>query len=219
LQVSISDAIVAQCSVPPSEPANSAFFRLSAIGRIERSTALLSSSMRPSSMKRVPPNARAHSGWPRDYGDSAQIAAAASQTSMNSKSLRIFRNRVKPRIKNIPLPPLAKSPLSLRPSTPARGAYRDRHGRGVGCGGRSGVGRDRGRRAGSPVSDPTSRRRPAFQGLRLFFSSDGISPIGVAGEGAAYGEVVWFWHPLLMSSQRRRVGLTGLRQISIRWRR
>jgi hypothetical protein len=35
----------------------------------------------------------------------------------------------------------------------------------------------------------------------------GISPFGVAVEGAAYGEVVWFWHPLLMSSQRRRVGL------------
>jgi hypothetical protein len=41
-------------------------------------------------------------------------------------------------------------------------------------------------------------------------SSVGISPVGVAGEGAAYGEVVWFWHPWLMSSQRRRVGPTGL---------
>ena len=39
----------------------------------------------------------------------------------------------------------------------------------------------------------------------------GILPVGVAGEGAAYGEVVWFWHPLLMSSQRRRVGPTGLK--------
>ena len=39
----------------------------------------------------------------------------------------------------------------------------------------------------------------------------GISPIGGAVEGAAYGEVVWFWHPLLMSSQRRRVGPTGLK--------
>jgi hypothetical protein len=34
---SISEATVAQCSAPPSEPANSAFFRLSAIGRMERS--------------------------------------------------------------------------------------------------------------------------------------------------------------------------------------
>jgi len=39
----------------------------------------------------------------------------------------------------------------------------------------------------------------------------GISPVGVAGEGAAYGEVVWFWHPWLMSSRRRRVGPTGLK--------
>jgi hypothetical protein len=31
-------------------------------------------------------------------------------------------------------------------------------------------------------------------------------------EVAAYGEVVWSWHPLLMSSRRRRVGPTGLRQ-------
>jgi hypothetical protein len=37
LQVSVSEATVAQCSAPPSEPANSAFFRM------ERSTVLLSS--------------------------------------------------------------------------------------------------------------------------------------------------------------------------------
>jgi hypothetical protein len=30
---------------------------------------------------------------------------------------------------------------------------------------------------------------------------------------AAYGEVVWSWHPLLMSSLRRCVGPTGLGQI------
>jgi hypothetical protein len=29
---------------------------------------------------------------------------------------------------------------------------------------------------------------------------------------AAYGKTVWFWHPLLVSSRRRRVGPTGLRQ-------
>ena len=39
----------------------------------------------------------------------------------------------------------------------------------------------------------------------------GISPVGGAGEGAAYGEVVWFWHPRLMSSQRRCVGPPGLK--------
>jgi hypothetical protein len=58
LQVSISEAMVAQCSAPPSDPANRAFFRLSAMGRMERSTVLLSSSMRPSSIKRVRPSQR-----------------------------------------------------------------------------------------------------------------------------------------------------------------
>jgi hypothetical protein len=51
LQVSIRDATVAQCAAPPSE-------RLSAIGRMERSTVLLSNSTRPSSMKRVRPSQR-----------------------------------------------------------------------------------------------------------------------------------------------------------------
>jgi hypothetical protein len=40
LHVSINEAITAQCSAPPSEPANSAFLRLSAMGRIVRSTTL-----------------------------------------------------------------------------------------------------------------------------------------------------------------------------------
>jgi len=38
--------------------------------------------------------------------------------------------------KNISLPVRPKSLLELPPSCPSRGAYRDRHGRGVGCGGR-----------------------------------------------------------------------------------
>ena len=35
----------------------------------------------------------------------------------------------------------------------------------------------------------------------------------------AYGKTVWSWHPLLMPSQRRCVGPTGLGQVLIRWRR
>jgi hypothetical protein len=58
MQVSISEAMTAQCSPPLSEPANNAFLRLSAIGRIERSTMLLSISMRPSSRYRVSPSQR-----------------------------------------------------------------------------------------------------------------------------------------------------------------
>ena len=59
LQVSISEARIAQCSPPPSEPAKRAFLRLSASGRIARSTLLESISMRPSPRKRHKPSQRA----------------------------------------------------------------------------------------------------------------------------------------------------------------
>ena len=58
LQFSISVAMIAQFSPPPSEPANSAFLRLSAIGRIDLSTVLESISILPSSRKRVRPSQR-----------------------------------------------------------------------------------------------------------------------------------------------------------------
>jgi hypothetical protein len=51
LQVSISDAMTAQCSAPPSEPAKSAFLRFNAIGLMLRSTTLESISILPSSRK------------------------------------------------------------------------------------------------------------------------------------------------------------------------
>jgi hypothetical protein len=41
-----------------------------------------------------------------------------------------------PIAKNIPVPFFPKSPACPRPSRPTQGAYRDRHGRGAGCGGR-----------------------------------------------------------------------------------
>src|SRR3546814_6737662 len=50
--------MTAQLSPPSSEPAKSAFFRFKAKGRIDRSTVLVSSSMRPSSMKRMRPAQR-----------------------------------------------------------------------------------------------------------------------------------------------------------------
>lgn len=58
LQLSTSDATVAQCSAPPSEPAKSAFLRFRRFGRIERSTVLESISMRPSSRKSESPSHR-----------------------------------------------------------------------------------------------------------------------------------------------------------------
>ena len=47
-----NEEIVAHVSLPASEPANRAFFRVMVIGRIARSTMLLSSSTRPSSRNR-----------------------------------------------------------------------------------------------------------------------------------------------------------------------
>ena len=49
---------------------------------------------------------------------------------------------------NIPLNPSGKSLLQLRPSRSERGAYRDRHERGMGCGGRQGIARAMGLQGG-----------------------------------------------------------------------
>src|SRR3954467_10391205 len=51
--------MTAQLSPPPSEPANNAFLRFRASGRIDRSTVLESISIRPSSRKRQRPSQRA----------------------------------------------------------------------------------------------------------------------------------------------------------------
>jgi len=56
LQVSISEAMIAQFVPPSSEPAKRAFLRLRAIGLMDRSTVLESISMRPSSRKRMSPS-------------------------------------------------------------------------------------------------------------------------------------------------------------------
>src|SRR6266404_3286747 len=73
-----------------------------------------------------------------------------------------------------------------------RGAYRDRHGRGMGCGGRGSIGHVRESQGGiNSVSDKTACGRQML---------------------AADGEVVWSWHPLLVLNLRRRVGPTGRRQ-------
>ena len=55
LQVSISEASIAQFSAPPSLPANRAFFLVSATGRMARSPLLESISIRPSPRKRASP--------------------------------------------------------------------------------------------------------------------------------------------------------------------
>ena len=85
---------------------------------------------------------------------------------------------------------------------PARGALRGRHERGMGCGGRGSVGAQMESQGGFPVSDRPARRRTALQ--RLGQNSTGSTwSVETLVEVAAYGEVVWSWHPLLMLSQRR----------------
>jgi hypothetical protein len=50
-----------------------------------------------------------------------------------------------------------------------------------------------------PVSDRPARRRTALQRLGQN-SADGTWSVETLVEVAAYGEVVWSWHPLLMLS-------------------
>ena len=70
------EAIVAQCSAPPSEPAKSAFLRFNAMGRMARSTTLKSISILPSSRNRVR-NCRRHrlSAATRGVRPSSSLAA------------------------------------------------------------------------------------------------------------------------------------------------
>src|ERR1700688_2794666 len=67
---------------------------------------------------------------------------------------------------------------------PTRGAFRDRHERGAGCGGRKSA-----RRAMAIAGRDEPRERSAA-----------CKMIGAL----AYGEAVWFRHPLLVPSWRRR---------------
>jgi len=59
LAVLISEASTAHRSPPACEPANNAFFRPNGIGLMQRSTVLLSTSIRPSERNNVRP-----SQWP-----------------------------------------------------------------------------------------------------------------------------------------------------------
>src|SRR6266404_2161779 len=93
-----------------------------------------------------------------------------------------------PEIKNILV--FARPKSDAYPSRPThRGAYRDRHGRGMGCGGREGV-----RRAKAIAGRDEPRERSAACRMIGAF---------------AYGEAVSFWHPLLVLNSRRLVGPTG----------
>src|SRR5713226_4040533 len=65
-----------------------------------------------------------------------------------------------------------------------RGAYRDRHGRGAGCGGRGSVRRCQG------MAGRVDKARELTNGTQ----TNGAN---------ADGKAVWFWHPLLVLNSRR----------------
>src|SRR5437016_1435052 len=72
-----------------------------------------------------------------------------------------------------------------------RGAARDRHGRGAGCGGRESVRRCQG------MAGRVDKARELTNGTQ----TDGAN---------ADGKAVWSWHPLLVLNPWRQVGPTGL---------
>src|SRR5882724_10010786 len=78
--------------------------------------------------------------------------------------------------KNISVPTHPKSHLEFFASHPTRGAYRDRHGRGEGCGGRGSVLR---------ATDGRAGWRKACE----------RSPSERTSDVAAYGKIVWSWRP------------------------
>jgi hypothetical protein len=87
-----------------------------------------------------------------------------------------------PSHKNISLNPSGKSKVKSRPSRPARGAYRDRHGR--------------------RVRDAVAAAMPGAQDVCRADVS--VSEHSAPDESiAADGKTVWSWRPLLASSRRR----------------
>jgi hypothetical protein len=73
------------------------------------------------------------------------------------------------------------------------------------------------RRAGHSVSDHRARQTTALKRLRSSFDGTGTKPIERLFGGVADGEVVWSWHPLLVSSLAEVLAAQpGTRSLSIR---
>jgi hypothetical protein len=75
-----------------------------------------------------------HGGWDRDRGIYPE-RSMARYLSWESADRGDGMRQINPTGKFL-LNPSGKSLVQTRPSHPARGAYRDRHERGLGCGGR-----------------------------------------------------------------------------------
>jgi hypothetical protein len=65
----------------------------------------------------------------------------------------------------------------------------------------------------SPVSSPIPKNIPLRSSPKSVLESRRLVPregaLTILTDAEAYGEVVWVWHPLLVSNRRRSVGPTG----------
>ena len=118
-----------------------------------------------------------------------QVVEPIQQNCLTGKSAKSPSSRVR---KNISLRRLVETALWIPPSRLERGALAIVTNVGVGCGGRSSVGRAKG-----IAGRVWARER--------------ITSAQTNG-AEAYGKTVWFRHPLLMLNWRRSVGPTGLGQ-------
>ena len=112
-----------------------------------------------------------------------------------------------PRAKNIPLGRLLASAISLAPVRPARGAYRDRHGRrcrNAVDAAASGARGDTGRLLFESCERSTGARTNRAASVFTNASPDRYQTRrSRSAKAAADGKTVWSWHPLLVSSRRR----------------
>jgi hypothetical protein len=121
-------------------------------------------------------------GRHRDYAFARSMSADGMTCLTTGKSL----NPVQLRLQKYFRSSLTQI-TSISPAVPPhRGAYRDRHGRGMGCGGRGSVWHVRGSQGELNL---VSGRRAC--GRQMLFAD---------------GKAVWSWHPLLVLNLRRLVG-------------
>jgi hypothetical protein len=112
--------------------------------------------------------------------------------------------------KNNPLLVSPKSPIQLPVSRPPqRGVSRSSLNAGRGAVDAAASGAQTSSQGGPSwgfVSERTARRRPMLKRLASDFGGRVPSPSRLGAERAAYGQVVWFWHPWLVSRLRRMRG-------------
>jgi hypothetical protein len=125
---------------------------------------------------------------PAVIGSLSKMIALTAFVAMESPGLDVT-----PRLRNI-------SPAV----PPTEGRIASRHGRGVGCGGRGSAGVGGDRRAGFSCERNGLRADERRFNALAKHSVGSTWPAEEVVRVAADGKTVWSWHPLLVSSRRRR---------------